>query len=154
MALQLLGRIKCNDLIFQSFKYVFLSHIPFRNLWIISIRSPGPVTPRDVECEGFDLTYTRIASDKMASPSPHSNLENDVDKKVDDAISSFLLSLSQIGPELLSVSTMKSFSLRVLTFPSLMFTSFPLQGGLTLSFFERRATRQLFGLVSNEERVV
>ena len=28
------------------------------------------------------------------------------------------------------------------------------KGGLTLSFFERRATRQLFGLVSNEERVV
>jgi len=29
-----------------------------------------------------------------------------------------------------------------------------LQGGLTLSFFERRKTQQLFGLVSNEERVV
>ena len=28
------------------------------------------------------------------------------------------------------------------------------KGGLTLSFFERRATRQLFGLVSNEERVM
>ena len=29
-----------------------------------------------------------------------------------------------------------------------------IQGGLTLSFFERRKTQQLFGLVSNEERVV
>ena len=28
-----------------------------------------------------------------------------------------------------------------------------MKGGLTLSFFERRATRQLFGLVSNEEKV-
>jgi len=28
------------------------------------------------------------------------------------------------------------------------------QGCLTLNFFERRATRQLFGLVSHEERVV
>jgi hypothetical protein len=28
------------------------------------------------------------------------------------------------------------------------------QGSLTLSFFERRASRQLFGLVSHEERVV
>jgi hypothetical protein len=93
---------------FQSFKYIYyLSHIPFLYLLLFSIRSPGPVTPRDVECEGFDVTYTRIASDKMAAPSPHSNLENDVDKKVDDAISSFLLSLSQIGPELLSVSPLK-----------------------------------------------
>lgn len=48
---------------------------------------------------------------------------------VDDAIEKFLLSLTQIGPELLS-------------------------GGLTVSFFERRASRQLFGLVSHEERVV
>jgi hypothetical protein len=96
---------------------------------IVFIRSPGPVTPRDVECEGFSLTYPRIASDKSNTPSAHSALEYDVDKKVDDAISSFLMTLSQIGPELLS-------------------------GGLTLSFFERRATRQLFGLVSNEEKVV
>jgi len=29
-----------------------------------------------------------------------------------------------------------------------------IQGGLTLSFFERRKTQQLFGLVSNEERVI
>jgi hypothetical protein len=41
----------------------------------------------------------------------------------------FLRSLSQIGPELLS-------------------------GCLTLSFFERRASRQLFGLVSHEEKVI
>lgn len=88
-----------------------------------SLRSPGPVTPRDVECEGFSLTYTRIAG------GIHSALNTDVDQKVDDAIEAFLRTLSQIGPELLS-------------------------GGLTLSFFERRATRQLFGLVSHEERVV
>jgi hypothetical protein len=56
-------------------------------------------------------------------------LNTDVDQKVDDAIESFLRTLSQIGPELLS-------------------------GCLTLSFFERRATRQLFGLVSHEERVM
>jgi hypothetical protein len=66
------------------------------------------VTPRDVECEGFNLTYTRIASDrhqKVSSqpPSSHS-LNTDVDQKVDDAIESFLRTLSQIGPELLSVS--------------------------------------------------
>jgi len=52
-----------------------------------------------------------------------------VDKKVDESIQSFLTKLSQIGPELLI-------------------------GGLTLSFFERRKTQQLFGLVSNEERIV
>ena len=34
-----------------------------------------------------------------------------------------------------------------------MFDELIVQGGLTLSFFERRATRQLFGLVSNEEKV-
>lgn len=32
------------------------------------------------------------------------SLENDVDRKVDDAIEGFLRNLSQIGPELLSVS--------------------------------------------------
>jgi Autophagy-related protein 101 len=79
------------------------------------LRSPGPVTPRDVECEGLrNITYTTIAG---------------FDAKVDDSIESFLRSLSQIGPELLC-------------------------GGLTLSFFERRASRQLFGLVSHEERVM
>eukprot|EP00536_Pseudo-nitzschia_multiseries_P015699 jgi/Psemu1/292154/fgenesh1_pg.934_\ len=93
---------------------------------ILFIRSPGPVSPRDVECEGFDsLTYPRIAS----TPSSPSSLNYDVDKKVDESIQNFLMKLSQIGPELLS-------------------------GGLTLSFFERRKTQQLFGLVSNEERVV
>jgi hypothetical protein len=38
-------------------------------------------------------------------PSSHS-LDTDVDQKVDDAIESFLRTLSQIGPELLSVSCM------------------------------------------------
>lgn len=80
------------------------------------------MTPRDVCCEGFSLTYPRIAESSSA-------LSAGVDQKVDDAIESFLRTLSQIGPELLS-------------------------GCLTLSFFERRATRQLFGLVSHEERVV
>jgi Autophagy-related protein 101 len=75
-----------------------------------SIRSPGPVTPREVECEGFDVTYTRIATNHKpaqrasSSSAPSYLLENDVDRKVDDAIESFLRSLSQIGPELLSVS--------------------------------------------------
>jgi Autophagy-related protein 101 len=102
------------------------------------------VTPRDVECEGFALTYTRIAGGNRTTTahkshsSPDHNtqyyytnsaLNTDVDQKVDDAIEAFLRTLSQIGPELLS-------------------------GGLTLSFFERRATRQLFGLVSHEDRVM
>lgn len=107
-----------------------------------SIRSPGSVVPHDVECDGFDLTYTRIASDRNNSSSAaaasggtatgsttttsmHTNVEN----KVDDAIESFLRSLSQIGPELMS-------------------------GSLVLSFYERRASKQLFGLVSHEERLV
>uniref|UniRef100_A0A7S1ZEN7 Autophagy-related protein 101 n=1 Tax=Trieres chinensis TaxID=1514140 RepID=A0A7S1ZEN7_TRICV len=100
---------------------------------ILFIRSPGPVAPRDIHCEGFDLTYSRIANDdgnQVAVVSgPAVVQENDIDKKVDDSIEVFLRSLSQIGPELLS-------------------------GCLTLSFFERRASRQLFGLVSHEERVV
>ena len=53
-----------------------------------------------------------------------------LDKKVDDSIETFLnKSLIQIGPELLS-------------------------GCLTLSFFERRASKQLFGLVSHEQKVI
>jgi hypothetical protein len=100
-----------------------------------SLRSPGPVTPKDVECEDFNLTYARIANNHQNQPANKAmgnivhSLENDIDQKVDDAIESFLRTLSQIGPELLS-------------------------GCLTVSFFERRATRQLFGLVSHEERVV
>jgi Autophagy-related protein 101 len=90
-----------------------------------------------VECEGFDVTYTTIASGgnhhhdhgSTAATTVLSAVSTDVEQKVDDAIEAFLRTLSQIGPELLF-------------------------GGLTLSFFERRATRQLFGLVSHEERVV
>jgi len=80
---------------------------------ILFVRSPGPVSPRDVECEAFQfLTYPRIAS--MAS-SP-SNLSYDVDQKVNESIQCFLKKLSQIGPELLSVCTptksgLKSFLL-------------------------------------------
>jgi hypothetical protein len=101
----------------------------------VSLRSPGPVTPKDVECEDFNLTYARIANNHQNQPPNKAmgnivhSLENDIDQKVDDAIESFLRTLSQIGPELLS-------------------------GCLTVSFFERRAARQLFGLVSHEERVV
>lgn len=98
-----------------------------------SIRSPGSVVPQDVECDGFELTYTRIA--KASGENNHSHhaassiVNTNVEKKVDDAIESFLRSLSQIGPELMS-------------------------GCLVLSFFERRASKQLFGLVSHEERLV
>ena len=59
---------------------------------ILFIRSPGPVTPQDVDLEGFDFTYTRIGN------------EMKIEKRVDDSIEKFLRSLSQIGPELLSVS--------------------------------------------------
>jgi len=187
---------------------------------ILFIRSPGTVAPSDVNCEGFDLTYTRIANDATKTPpssssspsaktkmpstilgmkfSPgrmgdynsksrnqyqqpppshtqqqhqhpihqhpihhhlgnlgkkvhkqvllqqqkihHSQPQNTqqqqqppprhyLDRKVDDSIEKFLRTLTQIGPELL-------------------------QGCLTLSFFERRASRQLFGLVSHEEKII
>ena len=45
------------------------------------------------------MTYPRIAS----TPNSPSNINYDVDKKVDEAIQNFLMKLSQIGPELLSV---------------------------------------------------
>ena len=103
-----------------------------------SIRSPGPVAPQDVHCECFDMTYTRIANDSQSTgaggiPSISASMISEsnyfLDQKVDDSIEHFLKSLKQIGPELLS-------------------------GCLTLSFFERRASKQLFGLVSHEEKVV
>merc|ERR550539_2237728 len=95
------------------------------------------------------MTYTRIANDSQHSSSSSSptnassiginstsstmseNNSNNyfLDKKVDDSIETFLKTLTQIGPELLS-------------------------GNLTLSFFERRASKQLFGLVSHEEKVI
>jgi autophagy-related protein 101 len=120
---------------------------------ILFLRAPGNVIPYDTDCEGFHLTYTRIATSTMTNNnnnetgiisgtgnSPRQQQQHrrtnssstslyDVDYKVDDAIESFLRTLSQIGPELLS-------------------------GCLTLNFFERRTNSQLFGLVSHEERVV
>lgn len=78
------------------------------------------------------MTYTRIAGEQPPSAGaaiPSAATENDIDRKVDNAIEAFLRSLCQIGPELMS-------------------------GCLSLSFFERRASRQLFGLVSHEEKVV
>jgi len=117
---------------------------------ILFIRAPGPVAPRDVMMEDFDLTYTRIASvapsrapprqenrqQKISSSTTKNNPttdgcgdNNDVDQKVDDAIEQFLQSLTPIGPELF-------------------------QGYMNLIFFERRASKQLFGFVSHEERVV
>jgi hypothetical protein len=91
--------------------------------------------------EDFDLTYTRIAS-SVATPTNsrgtgHANSsqqgvvggDKDVDQKVDDAIDTFLQSLTPIGPDLL-------------------------QGIIHLQFVERRASKQLFGWVSQEERVV
>lgn len=125
---------------------------------ILFIRAPGPVVPQDVHCEGFDLTYTRIAgtgadtsmsanssshSTKSASNTSGNNSKNihrnnssaslsgndkrNVDQKVNDAIEVFLRSLTHVGPELL-------------------------QGSLTISFFERRATQKLFW--THEEKVV
>lgn len=81
----------------------FLSH-PLQ-----SIRSPGPVAPQDVHCEGFNLTYTRIANDAIRSQSMKKH--HYLDKKVDDSIEEFLKSLVQIGPELLSVSINTKLSL-------------------------------------------
>jgi hypothetical protein len=90
--------------------------------------------------EDFDLTYTRIAS-SVATPtsrgashgnSSHQGVvggDKDVDQKVDDAIDTFLQSLTPIGPDLL-------------------------QGIIHVQFVERRASKQLFGWVSQEERVV
>mmetsp|Transcript_5912 Transcript_5912/g.13166 ORF Transcript_5912/g.13166 Transcript_5912/m.13166 type:complete len:139 (+) Transcript_5912:138-554(+) len=65
--------------------------------------SPGTVAPQDAECEGFDITYARIASDaSVASAPPSTAMDNQVDKKVDDSIESLLQSLPQIGPKLMS----------------------------------------------------
>lgn len=35
---------------------------------ILFIRSPGPVAPDDVNCESFQMTYTRIANDAVSPP--------------------------------------------------------------------------------------
>ena len=114
---------------------------------ILFIRSPGPVAPHDVQCESFQLSYTRIATDNddtssyslpHVSPSssssrrpqqqPPQHYNNHFDK-VDESIETFLRSLTPIGPELMA-------------------------GNLAVSFFERRTKNKLFGLVSQEEKVV
>jgi hypothetical protein len=70
---------------------LLLPHVALIVMKTCSLRSPGPVTPRDVECEGFSLAYTRIAGG-----STNSAISTDVDQKVDDAIEAFLRTLSQI----------------------------------------------------------
>lgn len=59
---------------------------------ILFIRAPGPVSPVDVFCEGFDLTYAKMAGGGRSA----------TDVIVDEAIEKFLRRLTQIGPELLS----------------------------------------------------
>ena len=75
------------------------------------------MAPEDVQCESFDLTYTRIAGEKPlhhqrggggtttsgVPATTSSGVEHDLHRKVDVAIETFLQGLSQIGPELLSV---------------------------------------------------
>ena len=150
-----------------------------------------------MECEGFDITYTRIAGDKhnrqnsgttttasttgmMQQQQHHHPLDgmpstdlglttasssSSIEYKVNTAIEAFLKNLSQIGPELLSVchdqSRREKENLHFICMKRWLSHIFLLldfkkqsQGCLTLSFFERRASRQLFGLVSHEERVV
>ena len=82
---------------------------------ILFIRSPGPVTPQDTELEFFQFNYTKIAN------------EAKIEKRVDDAIESFLRSLSQIGPELLSVSPVLSVLYWRETFSGTIPTSINLQ---------------------------
>lgn len=109
---------------------------------IIFLRAPGPVAPREVPCEGFNLTYAKIgiAGSTISIPPKQpskggvdrfSNQTDSVDAKIDESIERFLRRLTQIGPELLS-------------------------GCLTLSFYERRTKRHglLFGLMTQEEKVV
>ena len=122
---------------------------------ILFIRSPGPVAPHDVECESFQITYTRIATDNdnpflvnASMQQPYQNSHNhqqqqqnvhqaynlhsqksDLERKVDESIETFLRSLTPIGPELMA-------------------------GNLTVSFYERRARQKLFGLVHQEEKVI
>ena len=55
--------------------------------------------------------------------------KSDLDRRVDDAIETFLRTLTPIGPELMA-------------------------GNLAISFFERRSKNKLFGLVNQEEKVV
>lgn len=81
-----------------------------------------------MHCEGLNLTYTRIADDKSTEKRTSQQYDY-LDKILDDSIEKFLRSLVQIGPELLS-------------------------GCLTLSFFERRSQKQLFGLVTQQEKVI
>jgi Autophagy-related protein 101 len=64
------------------------------------------VIPEDVECEGFNLSYARIADGSSTSDDASSNVRqrsNGITSDVDQAIDHFLQhSLSQIGPELMS----------------------------------------------------
>lgn len=97
------------------------------------------MAPHDVQCESFQTTYTRIATDDpLPLPTQQYNknkqhqshhLKSDLDRKVDDSIEIFLRTLTPIGPELM-------------------------KGHLTINFFERRGKQKLFGYFHQEEKIV
>lgn len=65
---------------------------------IIFLRAPGPVTPHDAHCEGFNLTYVRTT--------PTGSTE---ERRTNEGVETFMRSLSQVGPELLQGRLTLSF---------------------------------------------
>ena len=135
---------------------------------ILFIRSPGPVAPYDVQCESFQLTYTRIATDADSPPIVNNNRTSS--SRTSSSLSSsprqYLYKQQhqfqkqqqqQQHPSSYHKSdldrkvddSIETF-LRTLTpiGPELM------AGNLMISFFERRTKNKLFGLVNQEEKVV
>ncbi|KAL3760469.1 hypothetical protein ACHAWU_004907 [Discostella pseudostelligera] len=134
---------------------------------ILFIRSPGPVAPYDVQCESFQLTYTRIATDADSPPIVNNNRTSS--SRTSSSLSSSprqfhykqqhqqFQKQQQQHPSSYHKSdldrkvddSIETF-LRTLTpiGPELM------AGNLGISFFERRTKNKLFGLVNQEEKVV
>ena len=134
---------------------------------ILFIRSPGPVAPYDVQCESFQMTYTRIATD--ADSPPIVNNTRTSSSRTSSSLSSSprqfhykqqhqqFQKQQQQHPSSYHKSdldrkvddSIETF-LRTLTpiGPELM------AGNLGISFFERRTKNKLFGLVNQEEKVV
>jgi hypothetical protein len=145
---------------------------------ILFIRSPGPVSPNDVQCECFQLTYARIATadNDNSDYYPHNNAHVPPSSSSGNA---YPPPSHPFRGGALSSSTRHQYHhqqqqrqqqapyhhksdldrkvddsieafLRTLVpiGPELM------AGNLAVSFYERRLKNKLFGLVNQEERVV
>ncbi|KAG5191542.1 hypothetical protein JKP88DRAFT_285080 [Tribonema minus] len=117
---------------------------------ILFVRAPGPLRPREAHCDYFDLTYARYA------PTWNRHLPTDSNRVLTVLVNRHLPTDSN---RVLTVLVVRAHDpqhqpLKPLV-KDLLAACWPdlSKGWVTLSFFERRIKKTMFGLMSNEEKI-